>query len=117
MPSSLANLDTKRAVVIGSGPNGLSAAITLAQDGVATTVYEAAATLGGAASTAAITLPDFHHDLGSSVFPMGAASPFFQSLPLGRYGSVVLVTSGTASVAVRVLLSVTDPPVLAHMDP
>jgi phytoene dehydrogenase-like protein len=86
MPPSAANPDPKRAAVIGSGPNGLSAAITLAQAGVATTVYEAAALLGGAATTAEITLPDFHHDLGASVFPMAAASPFFQSLPLGRYG-------------------------------
>ena len=72
--------------IIGSGPNGLAAAITLAQAGVGVTVYERNQHLGGACSTAEITLPGFHHDLGSSAFPMGAASPFFQSLPLAQYG-------------------------------
>jgi phytoene dehydrogenase-like protein len=54
-----------RAAIIGSGPNGLSAAITLAQAGIETCVYESRATIGGAASTADVTLPTFHHDLGS----------------------------------------------------
>jgi phytoene dehydrogenase-like protein len=74
------------ATIIGAGPNGLSAAITLQQAGVPTTVLEASGTAGGGARTAEVTLPGFHHDLGSSVYPMGAASPFFNSLPLGRYG-------------------------------
>jgi phytoene dehydrogenase-like protein len=74
------------AAIIGAGPNGLSAAITLQQAGVQTTVFEAGATVGGAARTAEITLPGFHHDLGSSAYPMGVASPFFKSLPLARYG-------------------------------
>jgi phytoene dehydrogenase-like protein len=78
--------DRRRAAVIGAGPNGLSAAITLAQAGISTTLFEASATVGGAARTGELTLPGFQHDLGSSVFPMGAASPFFNSLPLGRYG-------------------------------
>jgi phytoene dehydrogenase-like protein len=78
--------DAKRAAVIGAGPNGLSAAITLAQAGFSTTVFEASASVGGAARTGELTLHGFRHDLGSSVFPMGAASPFFNSLPLGRYG-------------------------------
>jgi phytoene dehydrogenase-like protein len=72
---------TLTARVIGSGPNGLSAAIVLAAAGVATTVFERNAQIGGACSTAEITLPDFRHDLGSSVYPMGVASPFFRSLP------------------------------------
>jgi phytoene dehydrogenase-like protein len=72
--------------IIGSGPNGLAAAITLAQRGVAVTVYERNARLGGACSTAEITLPGFHHDLGSSAYPLGIASPFFRSLPLEEYG-------------------------------
>src|ERR1700685_3930027 len=75
-----------RAAILGSGPNGLSAAITLARAGVETCVYEARATIGGAASTAEVTLPGFYHDLGSSVYPMGVASPFFQSLPLHEFG-------------------------------
>jgi len=70
------------ATIIGSGPNGLSAAITLASAGVATTVCERNAQIGGGCSTAEITLPGFWHDLGSSVYPMGLASPFFRSLPL-----------------------------------
>ena len=74
------------ATIIGSGPNGLSAAITLQQAGVQTTVLEASDTAGGGARTAQITLPGFHHDLGSSVYPLGAASPFFNRLPLARLG-------------------------------
>jgi len=72
--------------IIGSGPNGLAAAITLAQRGVAVTVYERNATPGGACSTGEVTLPGFHHDLGSSCFPLGIASPFFRSLPLAAHG-------------------------------
>jgi phytoene dehydrogenase-like protein len=71
-----------KAVVIGSGPNGLAAAITVAGAGLSTTVYERNQRIGGACSTADITLPSFHHDLGSSVYPMGVASPFFRSLPI-----------------------------------
>ena len=76
----------RTANIIGSGPNGLAAAITLAQRGVAVTVYERNATLGGACSTAETTLPGFHHDLGSSAYPLGIASPFFNSLPLAQHG-------------------------------
>ena len=72
--------------IIGSGPNGLAAAITLAQRGVAVTVYERNTTLGGACSTGEVTLPGFHHDLGSSCYPLGVASPFFRSLPLADHG-------------------------------
>jgi phytoene dehydrogenase-like protein len=71
------------ATIIGSGPNGLSAAITLASAGLSTTVVERNRQIGGACSTAETTLPGFHHDLGSSVYPMGVASPFFRSLPIG----------------------------------
>lgn len=76
----------RRAAIVGAGPNGLSAAITLARAGVAVTVYEAGATVGGAARTAELTLPGFRHDVGSSVYPMGVASPFFRGLPLERFG-------------------------------
>ena len=70
------------ASIIGSGPNGLAAAITMAQAGVGTTVFERNARIGGACSTADTTLPGFRHDLGSSVYPMALASPFFHSLPI-----------------------------------
>ena len=70
------------ATIIGSGPNGLSAAIVLASAGVSTTVVERNQQIGGACSTAEATLPGFRHDLGSSVYPMAIASPFFRSLPL-----------------------------------
>ena len=75
-----------KAAIVGSGPNGLSAAITLARAGVETCVYEARQTIGGAVSTAEVTLPGFRHDLGASIFPMAVASPFFQSLPLQEFG-------------------------------
>jgi phytoene dehydrogenase-like protein len=70
------------ATIIGSGPNGLSAAIALASAGLSTTVMERNRQIGGACSTAEITLPGYRHDLGSSVYPMGIASPFFRSLPI-----------------------------------
>jgi len=70
------------AAVIGSGPNGLAAAITVAAAGVEATVFERNASVGGACSTAEVTLPGFRHDLGASVFPMGLASPFIKSLGL-----------------------------------
>ncbi|MFZ0663778.1 MAG: NAD(P)/FAD-dependent oxidoreductase [Acidobacteriaceae bacterium] len=74
------------ASVIGSGPNGLSAAIVLAQAGLAVDVYEAEAQLGGAARTLPLTLPGYLHDFGSAVHPMAAGSPFFASLPLEQHG-------------------------------
>lgn len=75
-----------RAIVVGSGPNGLAAAITLAQAGMSVEVYEAEIEPGGAARTLSLTLPGFLHDFGSAVHPMAAGSPFFQSLPLNQYG-------------------------------
>ena len=76
----------RTANIVGSGPNGLAAAITLARAGVAVSVYERNPAPGGACATAELTLPGFHHDLGASAFPMGAASPFFRSLPLAQFG-------------------------------
>ena len=76
----------KRAYVIGSGPNGLSAAIVLAQAGIDVEVFEAEAVPGGAARTLPLTLPGFLHDFGSAVHPMGAGSPFFTTLPLADLG-------------------------------
>jgi phytoene dehydrogenase-like protein len=74
------------AAIVGSGPNGLSAAITLARAGIETVVYEARETIGGCARTGEVTVPGFRHDLGSSIYPMGVASPFFNSLPLADFG-------------------------------
>lgn len=69
------------ATIIGSGPNGLSAAIVLAQAGLSVTVFERNPQIGGACSSAETTLPGFRQDLGSSAYPLGVASPFFRSLP------------------------------------
>jgi phytoene dehydrogenase-like protein len=74
------------AVVVGSGPNGLAAAITLARAGRSVLVLEAQPTIGGAARSAELTLPGFVHDRCSAIHPMGAGSPFFRSLPLDRHG-------------------------------
>lgn len=75
-----------RAIVVGSGPNGLAAAIALARAGCEVEVREAAAAPGGAARSAEITLPGFLHDLGSAVHPMAVSSPFFSELPLAAHG-------------------------------
>jgi phytoene dehydrogenase-like protein len=75
-----------RACVIGSGPNGLAAAIVLAQAGLQVEVFEAESTAGGAARTLPLTLPGFLHDFGSAVHPLAAGSPFFSSLPLSNHG-------------------------------
>ena len=72
--------------MIGSGPNGLAAAIVLAQAGLQVDVFEAEATPGGAVRTMELTLPGFRHDFGSAVYPLGAGSPFFSSLPLADHG-------------------------------
>ena len=74
------------AVVVGSGPNGLAAAITLQQAGIQVLLLEAKQTIGGGMRTTELTLPDFYHDVCSAVHPMGAASPFLRSLPLDRFG-------------------------------
>lgn len=74
------------AIVIGSGPNGLAAAITLAKAGRSVRVYEATAAVGGGMRTAELTEPGFLHDVCSAVHPLGAGSPFFRSLALERYG-------------------------------
>src|SRR5437660_3136130 len=75
-----------KACVVGAGPNGLAAAIVLAQAGLQVDVFEAEPTAGGAVRTLELTLPGFRHDFGSAVYPLGAGSPFFSSIPLAEYG-------------------------------
>ncbi len=75
-----------RAIVIGSGPNGLAAAIVLARTGCPVTVHEGAPQIGGGARSAELTLPGFMHDICSAVHPMAAGSPCFEQFPLAEYG-------------------------------
>jgi len=74
------------AVVVGAGPNGLAAAIRLAQEGLSVLVMEANETIGGSTRSAELTLPRFVHDVCSAVHPLGLGSPFFRRLPLEKYG-------------------------------
>jgi phytoene dehydrogenase-like protein len=83
VPSTQASYD---AVVVGSGPNGLSAAIVLARAGLTVLVVEGADTIGGGTRSAELTLPGFLHDVCSAVHPMAAGSPFLRTLPLQHHG-------------------------------
>ncbi|HEV2662608.1 MAG TPA: NAD(P)/FAD-dependent oxidoreductase [Ktedonobacteraceae bacterium] len=74
------------AIVIGSGPNGLAAAIRLAQAGRSVQVIEAKDTIGGGCRSLELTLPGFMHDMCSAIHPLGLNSPFFRTLPLAQYG-------------------------------
>src|SRR5262249_28921433 len=74
------------AIVIGSGPNGLAAAITLARAGRSVVVLEAEPTVGGGARSAELTLPGFIHDVCSAIHPLGLGSAFFRSVPLADHG-------------------------------
>lgn len=74
------------AIVVGSGPNGMAAAIRLAGAGRSVTVVEAQDTIGGGARSMELTLPGFVHDFGAAILPLGAASPFFRGLPLTEHG-------------------------------
>jgi len=74
------------AVVVGAGPNGLAAGITIAREGYRVIVVEGKDTIGGGTRTSELTLPGFWHDVCSAVHPTGVASPFFRSLPLEKYG-------------------------------
>jgi len=74
------------AIVVGSGPNGLAAAIVLARAGVSVRVLEAADTVGGGTRSAELTLPGFVHDVCSAIHPLGVASPFLRTVPLSDHG-------------------------------
>ncbi|MGN6352287.1 MAG: phytoene desaturase family protein [Parafilimonas sp.] len=74
------------AVIVGSGPNGFAAAITLQQQGLSTLLLEANTTVGGGMRSAALTLPGFVHDVCSAIHPLAVSSPFFNSLPLAEFG-------------------------------
>ena len=74
------------AVVVGAGPNGLAAAIRLAESGRRVVVFEANEAAGGAVRSLSLTLPGFVHDFGAAVFPLGKGSPFFERLPLAAHG-------------------------------
>ncbi|MFF3457005.1 phytoene desaturase family protein [Streptomyces sp. NPDC002730] len=98
------------AIVVGAGPNGLAAAVALAQQGMAVTVVEAAEEIGGGARSSELTVPGVLHDHCSAVHPMAVASPYLQSLALERYGLQWLwpevdlahpLASGRAGVMVR----------------
>ncbi|MFJ5260442.1 phytoene desaturase family protein [Streptomyces sp. NPDC088387] len=98
------------AVVVGAGPNGLTAAVELARRGFSVAVFEARDTVGGGARTEELTLPGFHHDPCSAAHPLGINSPAFRAMPLERYGLTWLqpelpmahpLPDGTAAVLAR----------------
>jgi phytoene dehydrogenase-like protein len=74
------------AIVVGSGPNGLAAAILMQQKGLSVLLIEGKPTIGGGLRTAELTLPGYQHDICSAVHPLAVASPFFETLPLSDYG-------------------------------
>ena len=77
---------SRDAIVVGAGPNGLAAAITLARAGRSVLLVEAAATVGGGTRSAELTRPGFVHDFCSAIHPLGVASPFFKTLSLREHG-------------------------------
>ncbi len=74
------------AIVVGSGPNGLAAAIRLAKEGFSVKIFEAYETVGGGMRTKELIEPGYFHDVCSAIHPMAVASPFLKKLPLGKYG-------------------------------
>lgn len=78
------------AIIVGSGPNGLSAAIAMQQQGLSVLLLEAKDTIGGGLRSAELTLPGFTHDICSAIHPLAASSPFFRKLPLEQFGLTYL---------------------------
>lgn len=78
------------AIVVGSGPNGLAAAITLRQEGLSVLLIEGKEVIGGGLTSAEFTLPGFIHDVCSAIHPLALGSPFFDTLPLADYGLTYL---------------------------
>ncbi len=78
--------ETYDAIVVGAGPNGLSAGLVLAQAGLSVLLVERAGVIGGSTRSEELTLPGFIHDVGAAVVPLAASSPFLQSLPLSQHG-------------------------------
>src|ERR1700761_1965693 len=74
------------AIIVGSGPNGLAAAILLQQNGLSVLLIEGKDTIGGGMRSAELTLPGFVHDICSAIHPLAAGSPFFEKLPLDTFG-------------------------------
>jgi phytoene dehydrogenase-like protein len=81
------------AIIVGSGPNGLAAAILLQQNGLSVLLIEGKNEIGGGLRTAELTLPGFKHDICSAIHPLAASSPFFERLPLaGRSATMSRLT-------------------------
>src|SRR6202035_5104209 len=105
------------AVVVGSGPNGLAAAVELARNGAEVVVLEAADTIGGGTRTAELTLPGFHHDVCSAAHPLEILSPSLSQLPLAEHGltwiqppaSVAHPLDGQPAVMLRRSMDATGP--------
>jgi len=85
------------AIVVGSGPNGLAAAILLQQQGLSVLILEGKDVIGGGLSSAELTLPGFVHDVCSAIHPLAVASPFFKTLPLANHGLEYLYPSLAAA--------------------
>ena len=81
------------AIIIGSGPNGLAAAITFQQQGLSTLLIEGADTIGGGMRTKELTIPGFKHDVCSAIHPMAMASPFFRVYLWKHLGYLLLSLS------------------------
>src|SRR5581483_11673048 len=90
-------MSLKKAVVVGAGPNGLTAAVVLAQAGVEVRVLEAGERIGGSCSSAALTLPGYVHDVCSAVHPLARSSPIFKRLGLERHGLRWIVPPSAAA--------------------